>query len=184
MLNELNPSSDKELARMLMVDDCPRCGSKNTKDCDTIVDVEDNTIGICLDCGYIWCLECGYELKEKICPHWSACSDCDQTDAEGSCPHAPEISECPIIQNFMKNNYHSMKGEFQIRLNPPRRGVDKGAICAFCNILIEEENEVYSIGVKVKKGVTLQQYEGQMIRLPFSNMSLPAIVTAANSQAK
>lgn len=66
----------------VMVGACPRCGSKNTYDCDNPLElvIADSTIGYCLDCESYWCLECGYVFrtieKGTQCPHWRMCAEC------------------------------------------------------------------------------------------------------------
>ena len=87
----------EEFACHSLVGDCPRCGGHNTKDCETIVDIEDATVGVCLDCGYLWCLECGFELKEEECPHWAVCDKCDHQGEYWQ----EDASECSLVQDFM-----------------------------------------------------------------------------------
>ncbi|NOX54998.1 MAG: hypothetical protein GXP27_11295 [Planctomycetes bacterium] len=67
--------SGEEALRILFVGDCPRCGSQNTQDCDGDPDLEDITVGRCLECGQYWCTNCG-ELfadahsTEHDCSFW------------------------------------------------------------------------------------------------------------------
>lgn len=108
MFRELNPKSPEELIRVVLVGNCPKCGSENTKDCETVVDLEDSTIGLCLDCGFSWCLECGYEITGKICAHWDVCENCQDQDDEGACLHGDGYStECSLVQDFMKERSKS-----------------------------------------------------------------------------
>ncbi|HBL23392.1 MAG TPA: hypothetical protein DDZ40_04670, partial [Deltaproteobacteria bacterium] len=44
------------------VHSCPHCGDVNTMDCSTIESIGDATVGLCLVCGYLWCLECDASL--------------------------------------------------------------------------------------------------------------------------
>jgi hypothetical protein len=57
-----------------MMGDCPNCGSKHTRDGDDAgfpkEKAGDITVGICLECGYVWCLECGDALASWPCQHW------------------------------------------------------------------------------------------------------------------
>ena len=80
-LNEV--AERDEFTRMVMVGSCPECGSKNTSDCDSPIElIRDPTIGYCFDCGKYWCLECGHvcEQIEKGMewPHWEICALCAQ----------------------------------------------------------------------------------------------------------
>jgi hypothetical protein len=69
------------------------------------VDLEDSTVGLCFDCGFSWCLECGYELTGKVCAHWALCDDCEKQEVseEGfvDCPYDADMSECPSVKDFM-----------------------------------------------------------------------------------
>ena len=64
---------------------------------------EDTTVGICLECGYVWCLECFKPLKKWPCPHWEICDACEWCPSEEelgkgeSCPYAAWRDECPRI---------------------------------------------------------------------------------------
>jgi hypothetical protein len=98
----------------LMVGNCPSCGSTKTRDCDESP-LHDITVGICLDCHHMWCLECGYKLITWPCPHWEICDECAFThkelvDDEGSriegafehlCQAELEPSDCPRIKEKM-----------------------------------------------------------------------------------
>lgn len=186
MLNELNPSSPEELNRMVLVGDCPRCGCKNTKDCETVVDIEDTTIGICLDCGYLWCLECGYELTEKNCPHWIACSDCDQTGVEGSCANTLEISECPIIQDFMKNK-HEMVDDL---LRDPKTMTTEELIdfaqnhCTVCGKNFIADNPVFGVATGMVMDKTeMKRLAGKMVLINMSGHRFVGVVPTPDSDA-
>lgn len=60
--------AQEEFVRSIMVGDCPYCGSKKTKDCEDSP-LKDNTIGLCLECVQMWCLECGNKFKpgQTVC---------------------------------------------------------------------------------------------------------------------
>lgn len=53
-----------------LVGDCPGCGSSNTGDHEHDPEVEDNCVGRCFECGFVWCLECDRELDKRN-PHCS-----------------------------------------------------------------------------------------------------------------
>ena len=61
-----------EFTAMIMVGECPVCGSADVEDCEHTAGVEDCTVGRCYACGKFWCLECGAVFPEgqKICEHW------------------------------------------------------------------------------------------------------------------
>jgi hypothetical protein len=91
----------KEFVRLAMVGDCPFCGGSNTRDCDE-TSLGDITVGICLDCYRLWCLECGFLFSkgQTLCDHWVICQDCKFNDInyeEGeTC--GTTADECSIIK--------------------------------------------------------------------------------------
>lgn len=107
-------NSAEEFAGLIMVGNCPECGSEKTRDGEGSP-IDDITIGLCLKCGYVWCLECYNKLTEWPCPHWEICENCklkpkELVDDEGNtiegayerCEFS-EAYECPIIkENFGK----------------------------------------------------------------------------------
>ena len=91
--------SAEEAIRRIMVGDCPVCGSKNTRDCsDTPLDSP--TVGICLDCHAIGCVECGeiFGKGQTSCKHWEVCKDCKFPNGDGSCD--VPIWDCSIITDW------------------------------------------------------------------------------------
>lgn len=70
--------SEEDFCRQVFVGDCPVCGSANTSDCDD-APLEDSTIGRCLDCDTLWCLECStlFTKGQTECPHWEICDSCE-----------------------------------------------------------------------------------------------------------
>ena len=138
---------EEQLSRTLFlneffVGECPRCGSINTHDCEAqhfeinpldpkeliktgsscgvAQEIDDNTVGHCDDCDYLWCLECGAELSidSPFCNHWKICEECGKTleypedcifkeKAEAGellvnpclldCPKLEECTKCPYI---------------------------------------------------------------------------------------
>lgn len=98
----------KEFYRAEMIGNCPRCGSEKIKDCEEVIDIKDNTVGFCLDCGFLWCLECEYELADNICSHRTVCDDCEKVDEDGmGCPYEEDLSECPSVKEFMERRSES-----------------------------------------------------------------------------
>ena len=74
----------------IMIGECPKCGNKNTKDCEEIEGIEEISVGICMNCGFLWCSECGRQLIDTIrCKHWEICDKCDQADDMGICSIDP-----------------------------------------------------------------------------------------------
>ena len=70
-----NSATGEEFVNRIMVGDCPKCGSSNTADCEQDPEIDDACIARCLDCGQLWCPDCG-ELFQKghasdhDCPAW------------------------------------------------------------------------------------------------------------------
>lgn len=63
--------AQEEFIRSVTVGNCPTCESTRTKDCDDSP-LNDITIGLCLECFHMWCLECGekFKLGQTVCTHW------------------------------------------------------------------------------------------------------------------
>lgn len=71
--------SAEEFVRQILTGDCPRCGSAQTEDCMNDPELENPCIGRCLECGYLWCSECGQTLdpKSPYCPCWNVTAEED-----------------------------------------------------------------------------------------------------------
>ncbi len=71
-----------KFVRQMVVGTCPNCGSEDTYDCRNNCQLEDESIGHCLDCETYWCIECGYLFDEMEsgmeCPHWEICRQCSE----------------------------------------------------------------------------------------------------------
>lgn len=80
---------------------CPRCGAGETFDCDKVAGIADPTVGLCISCGYVWCLECEtYLISTVVCGHWKVCKSCgERKDGSGYCRIMP--GECAHIRNWL-----------------------------------------------------------------------------------
>jgi hypothetical protein len=58
-MEESSAELPEELLNEIFVGECPECGSRGTRDCEEVPEVEDITLGLCNTCGYLWCTECG-----------------------------------------------------------------------------------------------------------------------------
>jgi hypothetical protein len=163
--------SEDEFLRLVFVGDCPNCSSESTVCCDEIKEIDDPTVGLCKDCGYMWCLECGIMLEmNETCGHWDICESCDEPKNEfEDCGIMP--SECPRIVEWISGNYaHPMQDS-----------------CAWCGKEIPENSEVYAVGATLKGGIEFRTEEGsQGFFMPVSiaGRMIPAIVTAPGSDAR
>jgi hypothetical protein len=67
-------ATGEEFLNRIMVGDCPKCGSSKTADCENDPDIEDPCVGRCLECGQLWCLDCGEFFTDNFadhdCPAW------------------------------------------------------------------------------------------------------------------
>jgi hypothetical protein len=73
--------NDEQFLAEVMTGNCPRCGSNQIKDCRKVEGINDITVGLCMQCGLLWCLECGKLLVDNIhCNHWDICMKCDIVD--------------------------------------------------------------------------------------------------------
>lgn len=84
---------------------CPHCGNSGTMDCARVEGISDATVGLCLTCGYIWCLECDASLITGIpCGHWQICAACgEKKKPSGFCGTMP--LECRHIQAWLEKNH-------------------------------------------------------------------------------
>ncbi len=83
---------------------CPRCGGSDTTDCHTVKYIQDPSIGLCVTCGYLWCLECGAHLISTVtCGHWRICANCGvRKDESGYCRALP--SECSYVKDWLERS--------------------------------------------------------------------------------
>ena len=74
-------------------------------ECGVAREIDDNTIGHCDDCDFLWCLECGSQLtvdklvKFPLCGHWVVCGKCSE---ENHYLDGDEIREilCPKCEHW------------------------------------------------------------------------------------
>jgi hypothetical protein len=165
-------STKEQFISAIMVGECPKCESANTVDCEEVQGIEDNTLGLCRNCGYFWCLECGSPLISGIvCGHWKICDECEEEKDEfGSC--GIPTWECKYIEKWLEAQ--------EDKISSPQN------TCAWCNKEISEDSEVFGLGARFKKGVAMRNREGKIIPLSLmvTNKIVPAIVTTSNSEAK
>jgi len=69
---------------------CPKCKNAHTKDCDEVDAIQDRSIGLCMDCGHLFCLACKRDLSQNLnCKHWEICETCIEADENLSCEIGP-----------------------------------------------------------------------------------------------
>lgn len=162
--------TEEQFISAIMVGDCPKCESSNTIDCDDIEGIEDPTLGLCKNCGYFWCTECGSQLILSFhCGHWEICEKCKETKDEfGYC--GVMAWECEHIEEWL-NKDSSIKSE---------------NTCAWCKKKMNEDAEVFGISAKVKKGVDIKGKEGKFISLHLvtKNKDVQGVVVTKDSPAK
>ena len=63
----------EEFANLIMIGECPKCGSEDTDHCGHDPEIDSILVGRCLDCGQLWCTECGRLLKKEnpSCECWA-----------------------------------------------------------------------------------------------------------------
>ena len=89
-VDESSAVTEEQFIAEIMIGECPKCGSKNTKDCEEIEGIEDLTVGLCMNCGFLWCSECGRPLVHvTYCKHWEICDECEEADEMGMCDIDP-----------------------------------------------------------------------------------------------
>ena len=86
---------------MIMVGECPKCGSDQVGDCDADPEIDNILVGRCFECGQLWCVECGEPLKDGLvdCGHFAVCESCDEVGEEEFCPVPP--TECDKVVDWI-----------------------------------------------------------------------------------
>jgi hypothetical protein len=86
VVEESSSTSEEQFIAEIMIGECAKCGSNQTKDCEKVEGIEDFSVGLCINCGYLWCSECGRSLVQDIkCKHWVICDTCEKADELGYC---------------------------------------------------------------------------------------------------
>ena len=126
-------------------------------------------MGLCRDCGYLWCSECGRPVERGAeCIHWMICEACPR--------EKDEFEDCGIppweCEKIMASKDEETEETFRT--------------CAWCSGSIAPDEEVFAIGVKARKGMKLKKYEGTILSLGLTHeeRSIPAIVVRHGSEAK
>jgi len=168
-VEESGATSADDFVSDIFVGDCPQCGSSNTGDCEEVPEIEDITLGLCQDCGHMWCTECGRTVaKGSACEHWEICERCTKKkDTFGDCGIPPW--ECEKISTFATTDDE-----------------DVFHICAWCNKTIAGDTEVFSLGAKAQKGTDMKRYRGSAVRIQLTHdaRTVSAMVPTSGSQAR
>jgi hypothetical protein len=99
-MEESSAVTDEQFIAEIMIGQCSRCGSKNTKDCEEIEGIEDSTVGLCMNCGHLWCSQCGRPMKGNAsCRHWDICDECEESNEMGLCESDP--MECERLRRAL-----------------------------------------------------------------------------------
>ena len=163
--------SEEEFLRVVFIGDCPSCSSSKTICCDETEGIEDPTVGMCEDCGFIWCTECGSPLvMGETCGHWEVCDACDEPRNEfGECDI--DLDECPYILEWME---------------PSQSLTSIG--CAWCDRDISSQEEVFAVGAKLKEGIEVVTGAGAddatLLNVMVGGRPVLAIVSAQGSEAR
>lgn len=79
-------SSEEQSVSEIVIGACPACRSTDTRDCDEVEGIQDCTIGLCMDCGHLFCSACRSDLSQNLnCKHWEICETCVEADENLSC---------------------------------------------------------------------------------------------------
>jgi len=164
-------SSPEEFVARIMVGGCPQCGAADTASGDMIKEIDDPTVGMCRECGFVWCLECETPLEPgSECWHWNVCRDCDHPKNEyGDCGTLP--SECEPIKHWLETHpvrFHEM-------------------VCGWCGGHIDEESEHFVFGARVTRSDLLPAVKRGVTELAFKGKGkrkILALVTAEGTVAK
>lgn len=163
--------TEEEFLRSVFVGDCPVCESANTNTTDEIEGMGDPTVGICHDCGFLWCLECGLALEAgETCGHWGICEECtEEKDEFEDC--GIEVWECPFIMEWLAG--------FSVPI--------VAGTCAWCGREIPEGVELFAVGAKTREGIDLFDSGSEashILPVTVAGRDITAIVTARDSRAR
>lgn len=87
--------SGEQFLSEVLTGKCPGCGSYQTKNGEDEDSIGDFSVGLCIACGHLWCLDCGRQLSTDIsCNHWDICRKCDSS---ATCNIV--LSECKKLKN-------------------------------------------------------------------------------------
>jgi len=159
--------TEEEFLREVFVGDCPSCEGRSTTDCDDVAGILDVTVGLCRDCGYTWCLECGAATPPGgPCGHWEVCGECtEERDEFGEC--GIPLFDCPAVID--------------------RTAAGPGAsLCAWCGVHTGGA-DVFAIGAMMEKEF---EFDGPteegcpMVPVAVAGRIVPAVVTAPGSRAR
>ena len=89
----------EEFVNRIMVGECPKCGSEDTRDCEHDPEIDSVAVGRCLDCGHLWCTVCS-GLLEEDCPS-CACWEQDELITSWFPGHPTERNSCHDDQEFL-----------------------------------------------------------------------------------
>jgi len=155
----------------MLFGECPCCNELNIGDCSEVEGLEDPTIGLCDDCGFVWCIECGSMLLPSCnCGHWAVCDECAvEKDEFGDCGHLSWECKTVIEEYSEKIPFEKFKNT-----------------CSRCGKDIPGSVDTCGPGAKVKKGASLEGMEGITISLflKASQMCIPATVPAKDPSAR
>lgn len=163
--------SEEEFLRVVFVGDCPACESVNTTSCDETEGIDDPTVALCKDCGFIWCTECVSPLeKGESCGHWDVCDACEEpSDEFGDCGVDPY--DCPNIVEWLQG------GEAPAPVG-----------CAWCDHEMPSKAEVFAVGAKLKEGIEVVTGETSpdvaLFDIIIAGKPVMAIVSAPGSEAR
>jgi hypothetical protein len=103
------PESVLDFFNGVVAGDCPVCGGFNTRQgSDTPLD--DPTVGICLDCFSMTCLDCGevFENGQTVCEHLKVCDAC-KSGGKREC-NIP-VWDCPRIERWKTERKHKKESK-------------------------------------------------------------------------
>lgn len=167
----LKDISEDEFLSMLFIGECPACERNDTILCDEVEGIDDPTVALCKDCGFMWCTECGTQIEAgRDCGHWDICEKCKEPRDEFEDCGIP-VCECPHILDWL--------GEIAAGVY--------GSTCAWCGGDIPEGEEVFAIGAKLKEGIdfhTSGAADGYFMLVVLGGRKVPVIVTGQNSEAR
>lgn len=169
--DEFEALSEEDFLRLVFSGECPSCGSKNTISCDEFEDIDDPTVALCEDCGFMWCTMCGFPLERgESCGHWDVCESCSEEKGEyDDCGVSPY--ECPRIMEW--------KGLCETEILTRH--------CAWCGNFIPEEGDVFAVGAKLKCPIGFTGVDndtGYVMFVLIGEKKVPVIATAEGSEAR
>jgi hypothetical protein len=191
----------------MWVGSCIHCGSELTMDLTEVEDLENPAVGLCKQCGGMWCIECYAPIvaSDLECGHYAICVECGECDVDSvlldESPGGAEKErepdfddddlfedeiacinprDCELVRTWLIKQGFSKAEDFEQDWEDME---DALFYCAWCNRELLPGDHICWSRLNLKPGFDLRGEEGLIIplHLPAANRTIPAIFTSLES---